>query len=303
MINQGIIMNVDDKMQERLENSSPLFDLVANEVVNADGSEFGREIPPHWHRELEAFVLQKGQVQIAAGDRVFTLSAGEGCLINSSVLHSFSFLNGESHFRSFLFDSSIVAGAPGSLFDTVYIRPFLKSGPACLKFGSGKEDDAFFQTFENIFRLCSEEPEGYELEARWILSQTMLLAKQKSEVLPSRSVDTVQELRIKSMLSWMEERLQETLTVEDIARQGNICVRACQKAFQRYLHCSPIEYLQRRRIFAAARKLAATDEPVTMIASEYGFSSPSYFSKRFKEEIGCSPRKYREAVQAVAENR
>ena len=100
----------------------------------------------------------------------------------------------------------------------------------------------------------------------------------------------------------MEEHLQDTLTVEDIARQGNICVRACQKAFQKYLHSSPIEYLQCRRIFAAARKLSATDEPITDIASEYGFSSPSYFSKRFKEEFGCSPKRYRRAAQAIAEN-
>lgn len=302
MINQGIIMNVDEQMQERLENSSPLFNLTANEVVIADGSEFGREIPPHWHRELEAFVLRQGRVQIAAGDRVFMLSKGEGCLINSSVLHSFSFLEGQAHFRSFLFDSSIVAGAPGSLFDSVYVRPFLKSGPVYLKFSPGRQDTTFFRAFGDIFRLCSEEPEGFELEARWGLSQIMLNAKQKSEILPSRNIDTVQELRIKRMLSWMEEHLQETLTVEDIARQGNICVRACQKAFQRYLHCSPIEYLQRRRIFAAAWKLSSTDEPVTVIASEYGFSSPSYFSKRFKEEFGCSPRKYREAAQLVPEN-
>lgn len=287
MVNHGIIMNVDEQMQERLENSFPLFDLIANEVMNTEGSEFGREIPPHWHRELEAFFLVHGQVQIAAGDSVFRLSAGEGCLINSGVLHSFVFQEGAAHFRSFLFDGSIVAGAPGSLFDTVYIRPFLKSGPAYLKFGSQSQDMAFFRAFEDIFRLCSEEPEGFELEARWGLSRIMLYAKQKSEVLPSRKIDTAQELRIKNMLSWMEEHLQDTLTVEDIARQGNICVRACQKAFQKYLHSSPIEYLQCRRIFAAARKLSATDEPITDIASGMGFPVQAIFQNALKKSLAA----------------
>lgn len=296
MINHGVNMNLDDQRQEHLKGSSPFFNLMVNEVVNLNGSDFERKISPHWHRELEAFCLLEGQVQIGAADRLFTLTQGQGCLINSSVLHSFYFSEGRMRFRSFLFDSGIVAGAPGSLFDSVYTRPFLESGPVYLKFIPGQEDGGFFQAFQNIFSLCNEEPEGYELGVRGALSQIMLLAKQKSKLLPSRKMAAAQELRIKHMLSWIEEHLQEAVTVEDIAGQGSICVRACQKAFRQYLHCTPIEYLQRRRIHAAARQLSLTNDPVTEIAMEYGFSSPSYFSKRFKEETGCSPSQYREAA-------
>ncbi|WP_371721991.1 helix-turn-helix domain-containing protein [Neglectibacter sp. X4] len=49
-----------------------------------------------------------------------------------------------------------------------------------------------------------------------------------------------------------------------------------------YLRRSPAAQLYRR--------------PITAIALDCGFSSPSYFTKCFKAEMGCSPREYRGAV-------
>lgn len=289
-------MYLNDQRQEILENTSPLFDLTVNETATRNHSVPHSHIQPHWHHEMEVFLLLEGSVQINAGEKIFTLSKGEGCFINSEVLHSFRFGEEPGLFRSFLFDPGIVAGAPGSLFDTAYVRPLLKKGPAFLHFHPEGEDADFFQAFHDVFRLCRDEPVGYELAVRWALSQIVLLSKQKGNVFPSQKVTAAQEARVKDMLRWIDGHLGEQITVEDIARQGNICVRACQKVFKRYLHCSPTEYLQRRRIYTAAERLSLTDAPITTIALDCGFSSPSYFSKRFKAETGSTPVDYRAAV-------
>ena len=63
--------------------------------------------------------------------------------------------------------------------------------------------------------------------------------------------------------------------------------------FQKYLHCSPTEYIRRQKIFLAAGLLSFTDDPVTGIGSRCGFSSPSYFSSEFKKIIGKTPVEYR----------
>ncbi len=300
MINYRPHMKLDGQRQELLENSSRHFDLTMLDSTREPGIVPGRVISPHWHRQLEVFFLPKGRVQVGVGDKTWLLGAGESCLINSGALHSFTYLEGPAQYRSFLFNPGIVAGAPGSVFDTDYVRPFVENGPSFIPF-TPAGDAAFFEAFRETFRLCREEPPGYELAVRWALSQILFLAKQKGGVRPSRKVTHEQEARVKAMLRWMEEHLSKPITVYDIARYGNICVRTCQKAFRRYLHCSPTEYLQRRRISAAAQRLTFTDEPITTIALDCGFSSPSYFTKCFRAEMGCSPKEYRAAARAGAD--
>ena len=44
--------------------------------------------------------------------------------------------------------------------------------------------------------------------------------------------------------------------------------------------------------------LRETDLPVTEIAFRAGFHSPSYFGKRFRDQMGCSPQAFRQREQA-----
>ena len=54
-----------------------------------------------------------------------------------------------------------------------------------------------------------------------------------------------------------------------------------------------MEYMQWRRILAAADDLRNTNEEIMSIALNYQFSSPGYFSKRFKGYTGLTPTEYR----------
>lgn len=60
---------------------------------------------------------------------------------------------------------------------------------------------------------------------------------------------------------------------------------------------SPVEYIQRKRLFNAAKLLADTDKSVTDIALSCGFSNPSYFSKQLRELMDRTPSEYRTMVR------
>ena len=82
-------------------------------------------IPSHWHKELELFMLLEGHIEIGIGDAIYRLQAGDGCFINTEVIHSFLALTSSPcRFRSFVFHPDFISGTPGSIFDTHYIRPF-----------------------------------------------------------------------------------------------------------------------------------------------------------------------------------
>lgn len=54
---------------------------------------------------------------------------------------------------------------------------------------------------------------------------------------------------------------------------------------------SPVEMLRKARLVRARQLLQTTDKNVSEVAYAVGFSTPSYFSKCYKEEFGESPKK------------
>lgn len=285
-------INIDHSGRELPEKGMQLFYLYANEG-NIHEYVAGC-IPSHWHNALEIFVLLRGRVQIGINDQIYILTSGEGCFINSNVLHSFTAMTNEPClYRSFVFDSSIVSGTPGSIFDTKYVRPLMEKGPAFIRFTDTDDNKEYFSNFDKTFDLCVNEPYGYEFETRDYLSKIVLFIKDKARLEQLSKIPERQDLRIKQMLAWIEKNIDKAITVSEIAESVNICVRECQRIFNKYMHYSPMEYVRRKRIFMAADKIVGTDTPITDIAIECGFSSHSHFTRQFRELVGETPTAYR----------
>lgn len=181
-------MHLDDRAQELTEDIPHFFDLVMNDITGA-GQDFHNElIPSHWHREMEAFLMMAGRAQMVVDGETYEVEPGQAYFINSEALHAFTFLQGPVEYRSFLFDPGIVGGAPGSVFDSVYVRPLQERGARVLAFNRQEEGDwLFFEAFSRIFQLCRDQPPGYEFAVRDALSQMVLLAKHKGQIAPPRA--------------------------------------------------------------------------------------------------------------------
>ena len=276
---------IDPYGKEHMPEGLELFPVAANDIDYHNrryrGHSYG--VGHHWHKELELFLLQEGKVQAEVEEGKFYLEAGQGCFINSGAIHSFSAVSHQPYTcRSVVFDSGIVAGAPGSVFDIRYVRPVTEEGPRFLAFWQTEENTVFFEQMERIFDVCRTETDGYEFAVRDALSQILFLIKTRGRVRATEPLTRQREQRIKQMMEWINERLGENLTIRDISESVNIGERECYRLFRQYLHCSPLEYVNRRRIYAAASRIADTDDTLTQIALDCGFPTPSYFTKLFR---------------------
>lgn len=65
---------------------------------------------------------------------------------------------------------------------------------------------------------------------------------------------------------------------------------------------TPSEFIRNIRLKRAAQILANSDIPVKDVAAQVGFSTPSYFSKCFKEMLGVLPTQYQNRKQDIAPN-
>lgn len=82
------------------------------------------------------------------------------------------------------------------------------------------------------------------------------------------------------------------ITIQDIAANVGVCRSMLGRAFQQHLDISPVQYLTRYRMNQACILLKKTDMAVKVVAYSVGYEDPLYFSRRFREVMGCSPKEY-----------
>ncbi len=258
----------------------------------------GGEVPWHWHDEVELKLVLEGHAEIACNGSTFILHPGDGMFVNGGVLHrTRESQKSDCIVGSIVFEMPVLTGSLGSVFEEQYFRP-LYQHPAlavvCLT-PSVEWQSRALQQLTLAYEAGTAEAYGYELELRAGLSRFWCeLCRANHSILsepPAETDDTAE--RIRCMLSYLEEHFTEELTPADLANAAHISERECFRCFDRVLGASPIVCVLRRRIAYAAKLLRETDLPVTEICMQSGFHSPSYFGKRFRERMGCTPRAFR----------
>ncbi len=258
----------------------------------------GGEVPWHWHDEVELKLILQGAAKISCNEKTYTLHAGEGMFVNGGVLHRTCEIPGEDCvIGSIVFEMAVLTGSLGSVFEERYFRPIYKNPalPAVVFQNELPWQARVLEQLRIAYEAGAEEYFTYELDLRAGLSRIWgELCRANGTAFagpPAEADETAERMRI--MLSYLEEHFTEEISPADLAGAVPISERECYRCFERVLGASPIVCVLRRRIAYAAKLLRETELPITDICMQAGFHSPSYFSKRFRERMGCSPRAFR----------
>lgn len=94
---------------------------------------------------------------------------------------------------------------------------------------------------------------------------------------------------ISGAINYIEENIQQNLTMEAIARQTNISPFYFQKGFSMLCGFTVTEYIRQRRLALAGSELASGNSKIIDIALKYGYDSPDSFAKAFSRFHGITP--------------
>ena len=88
----------------------------------------------------------------------------------------------------------------------------------------------------------------------------------------------------------VEEKIRDAeLNVEDLGKDMGLSRVQLYRKLKSLTNYAPNELLRQARLKKAASLLASSEMTIAEIAYEVGFSSPSYFTKCYKEQFGESP--------------
>ena len=109
----------------------------------------------------------------------------------------------------------------------------------------------------------------------------------------------VRHPKLTTVIHMMEENIEEPISPSDLARDVGMSTRQLERLFRRYLNRSPKRYYMGLRLQRARNLLLQTDMTVINVALACGFTSPSHFSKCYRNHFGRTP--YRERGVAASD--
>lgn len=95
------------------------------------------------------------------------------------------------------------------------------------------------------------------------------------------------------LFPWVLERLDEPLTVEDMARQANLSSRHLGRHFRSATGTTPLQWLLTQRIRRAQELLETTNNSVDVIAAATGMGTAATLRRHFNRTVGVPPDAYR----------
>jgi AraC family transcriptional regulator, arabinose operon regulatory protein len=139
--------------------------------------------------------------------------------------------------------------------------------------------------FKRINTLLDDKPPSFAISASASAFELLMEL--------GRSVQPQLPAPVRLSLEFMQRNLNKNLESADFARAARLSVTHFNRQFRAHIGSSPKAYFNHRRMEWARHLLQSTSLSIKEIAVSVGFEDPFYFSARFKNAMGKSPRESR----------
>ena len=250
---------------------------------------------PDRHNEIEINLLTAGSLSYLLGGHRTTITAHRLAVFWAAIPHQIVEFEGESPY--------FVVTLPLTDFLRIGLEPSFVSrvlhGELVIDPSVHETDRLKFQQWErelSMGDLTTERAARLEVEARMLR-----LARGSSKKATTKYRD-LQLSRADELACYIARNYQQSLTASSIAEANGVHPNYAMNLFRQTFGTTMNHFLTEHRISHAQRLLVTTDDAILNIALASGFQSLSRFNEAFKMACGCSPRDYRKAHDAEAEN-
>ena len=256
----------------------------------------GLSFPSHWHHELELQLIISGKATYNINGVNYRLEEGDAVYIAPEAVHTMQAeVPGTVGYNIVLLPQFLIDLLQSVRCDK-YIFPLTERRPdALLIKPDRKEGHAILGALRRMYYMESSH-QSYDLfllEHILGIWRNLLALFPKAESSQGNEGLLLRERRMKTMLSYIWNHYTQSISVRDVAASANISKSECFRCFAELSKTTPVEYINQFRLFQAAQALASTSKSIVDICYMTGFNNTSYFSKKFKEQYGMTPRDYR----------
>jgi AraC-like DNA-binding protein len=252
---------------------------------------------PHWHDELELFTVEKGQIELIINGHAWVMAAGSTALIPARVIHAAHVVPASpvaAQFSAIVFAPRLIASETNDAVQAV-----LTKTRTVATVTPGMVNQAalapLLDQFATVYAATAPE-RPLLLKGLLLLILAQLLTNPIPD--PWRTAQArLREQRQKQILTYLNARFAEPLTVPGLAAVINLSPEQFTRFFKAAFHRTPMAFLLAFRLQQAALLLRQTAASITDIAFQVGFQSANYFAAQFKRHYGLSPTAFRKMTE------
>ena len=253
------------------------------------------EEPLHWHKDLEILCVLKGKVNLQVNNAFYELGEDDIFLINSEDLHSICLVQEKS---VYIFVNIVL----------MYFEKFFK-----------ELEYIIFIDDNSINTSLNEE---LQKEIRWRIAQMLIEIKNKNVDYQNRIIyhassllaglidnynmvkKNIKSFKSKDQLSriwnayeYMYIHYAKRIELEEVAKHVHVSSSYLSHTMKGAMGLSFEKLLNQIRAEHSMKFLLTSDDSITKISKECGFSDPKYYKNYFFQFFHCMPEEYRESNQ------
>lgn len=124
----------------------------------------------------------------------------------------------------------------------------------------------------------------------------IILSKLMKKVVLSHNGSIPIENLTQKIIHYISQNFTQDITLDSLAKEFNVSKYYISHTFTNTIKISFPNYLALIRAEYAAKMIRSTNEPITHICNEAGFSSQSTFNRAFKRIYRMTPREYKDSI-------
>lgn len=245
----------------------------------------------HWHDECEFIYIESGNAIIRIGVESFELKKGECAFVKADTLHSISTKNQDNFcFYAVVFHPSLIF----TDFDicSKYLSPkyIINS-----HFSSNPVEGKVIKMIKLLCNSYMNKSFAYELKIKsYLYSIFSHIFEHNLYHKESLSGNQKTVEKLEKVIKYIHANCHTYITVEELANVSGYSISHFSRFFKDLTGKTPIEYINRQRVYSACDKLKHTELSVLEVGLECGFENVGYFIKTFKKYTDFTPYQYKQ---------
>ena len=249
------------------------------------------------------YMVESGSAKVILPDGTHIIKPGYLYLIPAFVTHSYENENVFTLYYIHVYDEYNIFDRLKFPFkvsaneaDYILIRRLLAINPGReLLRSDPKSYDDMPTLMQNIVRN-DQFPFYTMVETKGILLQLVSRFLEKASF-----KQEIIDKRIDKVVRYIRENISKNLTIDEISKVCYLTNDHFIRLFKKEMHCTPIQYINQKKIEKAQLMLIISDTPIKDIVYELAFENLPYFYRLFKKMTGMSPYQYREKSFSIAD--
>lgn len=268
---------------------------------------FDRQLPEfpfnwHYHPEFELTLTVNSRGMRFVGDHVARYDDGDLVLLGPNLPHAWQSeapgsAQPDGPHRAIVcwFTRDWIEALLTLVPELATLRPLLSEASRGLEFGKSVTD----KLKPRLLALGDLAPAQRVLELQAILLD--MAGATDRRTLSSGEIQTGEiardRQRMERVLQWLHAHYRQPLRLAPLCDLAHLTPSQLQRMFRRSTRMTISQYVGQLRIGQACQLLAQTDDPISRIATESGFSDAAHFARLFRQARGMPPRAYRAALR------